>query len=94
MKVSPEEVARIAALARLRIEDGKLPAFAGQFNDILDYMDLLGQADTEGVEPLYSPVEAPARLREDAAESEYSREEVLAGAPESDGSHFIVPKIV
>ncbi len=94
MKVSPEQVAKIATLARLRIDEDKLDAFAGQFNDILDYMDLLGQAETEGVEPLYSPVDAAARLREDKAESRYSREDLLAGAPSTDGSHFIVPKIV
>lgn len=94
MKISPEQVAKIATLARLRIAEDTLGAFAGQFNDILDYMDLLGQADTEGVEPLYSPVDATARMREDKAESRYEREELLAGAPETDGSHFIVPKIV
>lgn len=94
MKVSPEEVAKIATLARLRIGDDKLEAFAGQFNDILDYMDLLGQADTEGVEPLYSPVDPTPRMRKDEAKSEYTRDELLAGAPESDGSYFVVPKIV
>jgi len=94
MKVSPEEVAKIATLARLHIAEDKLSAFAAQFNDILNYMDLLGQADTDGVAPLYSPVEATARLREDVAQSHYTREELLQSAPESDGSHFIVPKIV
>ncbi|WP_028587322.1 Asp-tRNA(Asn)/Glu-tRNA(Gln) amidotransferase subunit GatC [Desulfocurvus vexinensis] len=94
MKVSPQEVARIAALARLGIDQDRLDAFAAQFNDILDYMALLGQVDTTGVEPLYSPVDGPTRLREDKAESRYSREEILASAPETDGAHFVVPKIV
>jgi len=94
MKISPQEVARIAALARLGIDQDSLEPFAAQFNEILDYMDLLGQADTTGVEPLYSPVDGPARLREDVATGGYSREELLASAPQTDGVHFVVPKIV
>jgi len=94
MKFSPQDVAKVAKLARLSLSEDKLATFAGQFSDIVGYMDLLGRADTEGVEPLYSPVEHTARLREDAARKRFERDEVLSNAPETDGSFFIVPKIV
>ena len=94
MKFSPADVAKIAKLARLSLTDEKLAAFAGQFNDILGYMEELGQADTAGVEPLYGPVEKASALREDAVRKDFDRAEILANAPRTDGTFFIVPKIV
>ena len=94
MKFAPEDVAKIARLARLSLSDEKLAAFAGQFNDILGYMEELGQADTAGVEPLYHPVEQAPALREDTVRKDLDRAEILANAPRTDGAFFIVPKIV
>jgi aspartyl-tRNA(Asn)/glutamyl-tRNA(Gln) amidotransferase subunit C len=94
MKITPAEVAKVASLARLELSDEKVELFVRQLNDVLDYMDLLGKIDTSEVEPLYSPVDHPQRLREDVMRKETEREEILANAPEDDGQYFIVPKIV
>jgi aspartyl-tRNA(Asn)/glutamyl-tRNA(Gln) amidotransferase subunit C len=94
MQFTPQDVAKVAALARLNLAEEKLAAFAGQFNAILEYMDQLGQVDTTGVEPLYGPVEEPKPLREDVARQDFTRDEVLANAPATDGRFFIVPRIV
>lgn len=94
MKISPEEVAKVAKLSRLDLAEDKLELFAGQLGDILDYMDKLGELDTENVEPMYSPVKHTTVLRKDEEKKEYSREEVLSNAPEQDGQFFIVPRIV
>ena len=94
MKISPEEVAKVARLARLDISQEKLELFAGQVGDILAYMDKLGELDTENVEPLYSPVRHTTVLRKDEARKDYAREEILANAPQQDGQFFIVPRIV
>ncbi|NJB69448.1 aspartyl-tRNA(Asn)/glutamyl-tRNA(Gln) amidotransferase subunit C [Desulfobaculum xiamenense] len=94
MKFSPEQVAGVAKLARLRLDEDELSRFAAQIGDILEYMDELGQAETEGVEPLYSPVEHVTRLREDEVHRDCEREDVLDGAPDTDGKYFIVPRIV
>ncbi len=94
MKINPQEAARIAALARLTLDEEKCELFAGQFEGILGYMDKLGELDTSGVEPLYSPVEHETPFREDEPRKRFSRDEVLANAPEKDGQFFIVPKIV
>ena len=92
--ISREEVAHMAALSRLRVSDEEQKLFARQFGDILGYMDVLAQVDTDNVEPLYSPVQHPAQSREDQAVNRRSREEVLGNAPEADGEYFIVPRIV
>lgn len=94
MAITRDDVAGIAKLARLDLPEGQIDTFAAQFNDILGYMDDLGRADTEGVEPLYTPVEHVTRMRADEVKSEFTREDVLANAPETDGTHFVVPKIV
>jgi len=94
MKISPEEVAKVAMLSRLDLPQEKLELFAGQLGDILDYMDKLGELDTDNVEPMYSPVTHTTVLRKDEMKKDYSREEVLSNAPEQDGQFFIVPRIV
>ena len=65
--ISREEVAHMAALSRLRVSDEEQKLFARQFGDILGYMDVLAQVDTDNVEPLYSPVQHAAQSREDQA---------------------------
>ncbi len=92
--ISPEEVAHMAALSRLSVSEEEQALFARQFGDILGYMDVLAQVDTENVEPLYSPAQHAAPGREDQAVNRRTRREVLANAPEQDGEYFIVPRIV
>ena len=92
--ISREEVEHMAALSRLRVSDEEQKLFARQFGDILGYMDVLAQVNTENVDPLYSPVQHVAEGREDRAVNRRAREEVLANAPEADGEYFIVPRIV
>ena len=94
MKISPEEVAKVATLSRLDLPQDKLELFAGQLGDILDYMDKLGELDTGEVEPMYSPVSHTTVLRKDEVRKDYAREDVLSNAPEQDGQFFIVPRIV
>lgn len=94
MKISPEEAAKVVKLARLRLDDDKLEAFAGQMDNILEYMETLGEVPTEGVEPLYSPVGHETPMRQDVAQKSCSRDNILANAPRTDGQFFVVPKIV
>lgn len=93
-KISPEDVAHMAALSRLSVSREEQALFARQFGDILRYMDVLAQVDTENVKPLYSPAQHASAGREDQAANRRTRQEVLANAPEQDGEYFIVPRIV
>ncbi|WP_170830346.1 Asp-tRNA(Asn)/Glu-tRNA(Gln) amidotransferase subunit GatC [Maridesulfovibrio ferrireducens] len=94
MKLSTEEVARVASLARLDLSEEKTEIFAGQLHNILTYMDKLNEIDTSNVEPMFSPVEHTTVLRKDIVVKEHTRDEILANAPDSDGQYFIVPRIV
>ncbi len=93
-EISTEAVAKMAVLSRLEVPEERQERFARQFGDILSYMEILAQVDTQGVEPLYSPVTHDACLRPDAAENRRQRAEVLGNAPEQDGQYFVVPRIV
>lgn len=92
--ISPKDVAHMAALSRLSVSKEEQALFARQLGDILRYMDVLAQVDTEEVEPLYSPAQHAAPAREDQAANRRTRQEILANAPEQDGEYFIVPRIV
>ena len=92
--ISTEDVAHMAQLSRLAVSAQEGQMFSRQFAAIVEYMDILAEVDVTGVEPLYSPQEHPASLREDVARQRRSHKEVLANAPESDGQYFVVPKIV
>ncbi len=94
MKITPEEVAKVARLARLDLPQDKLTLFAAQLGDILTYMDKLSEIDTSDVEPMFSPVEHVTVTRPDVVNKEYEREDILSNAPEQDGEYFIVPRIV
>lgn len=94
MPITPDQAAKIAKLARLRLDDDKLERFAGQMDDILAYMETLSSVDTTGVEPLYGPVTHATPMREDEVVRTCSRDAVLKNAPATDGQFFVVPKIV
>lgn len=93
-RVSREEVRHMAALSRLAVTEEEERLFARQFGEILGHMDRLSRVDTEGVEPLYSPLAHAAATRPDEAANRRERAEILANAPETDGEYFVVPRIV
>ncbi len=94
MKITPEEVSRVARLARLELSEAKRELFVPQLQNILSYMDQLAELDTTGVTPMYGPVEHTTVLRADEVRKDFTRAEVLSNAPEEDGRFFIVPRIV
>jgi len=93
MKISKQEVSKVASLARLEIEKDRLDMFAIQLGDILDYMDKLKELDTSEIEPLYSPLSHSSALRSDEVSLDYTREEILQNAPEKYQGFFVVPKV-
>ncbi|OIN99251.1 MAG: asparaginyl/glutamyl-tRNA amidotransferase subunit C [Desulfovibrionaceae bacterium CG1_02_65_16] len=94
MKISSEEVAKVARLSRLDLTQEKTEQYAAQLGDILGYMDKLAELDTTDVEPLYTPVGQVSVMRDDVVKKDYAREDILKNAPETDGAFFIVPRIV
>jgi aspartyl-tRNA(Asn)/glutamyl-tRNA(Gln) amidotransferase subunit C len=94
MKISPEQVAKVATLARLDLSQDTIAQYSQQLGDILGYMDKLAELDTAQVEPMYTPVDHVSVLRDDVAKNDTPREDILRNAPETDGAFFIVPRIV
>ncbi len=94
MSLTSKDMNYLCALAKIQPSDEKLELYAGQCAKILDYMNELSQINTDNVEPLYSPVEHSTIYREDVPFSKRTREEILANAPLTDETYFIVPKIV
>ena len=89
-----DQIAHIAELARLAPEPDTLERFGQQCLNILGYIEVLNEVDTEHVEPLYSPVERTDAVRADVAAEIDQRADMLANAPDTDGAFFIVPRIV
>ena len=54
MKVTEKDVRYIAELSRLEISEEEMPMFTEQFNQILEYADILEKVDTAGIEPTFS----------------------------------------
>ena len=94
MSITRENVAHMAALAKLELDEADQERFARQFNIILRYMDELNAVDTQGIEALYQPVLHSEATRPDLVEASLEREKLLAGAPEQDGHYYVVPRII
>jgi len=95
MKITLEEVRRIAQLAHLQFSDDELERLRGQLDQILGYVDQLKELDTEGIDLASSGAsERVAPLREDKPQPSLPPEEALANAPESGRGHFKVPRVL
>ena len=88
------EVQKVARLARLALSDAELQQSRERLTAVLDYVQLLNEVDTSGVEPLLHPVPLENIFREDRPTASLSPDEALANACRSDGRFFLVPQIL
>ncbi len=94
MSLTREEVLKVAELARLEFREEEIGEFQQQLNDILGYVEVLNEVDTEGVEPLISVHDGINRLRKDEVRRSLTTEEAMRNAPETSDGALIVPKVV
>lgn len=94
MKITRDEVNRVAHLARLQLEEAETEALTGDMNSILEYIDKLGSLDTDGIEPTYHAVAVTNAFREDVQKREFSSREALSNAPDCEEGSFKVPKVI
>jgi aspartyl-tRNA(Asn)/glutamyl-tRNA(Gln) amidotransferase subunit C len=92
--ITPEEVRRVAVLARLRLEPAEEERLAADLDHILGAFARLRAVDTTGVEPTAHVEGAGTPLRDDVAANAAAGDEALANAPARDGRFFRVPKII
>lgn len=97
MKISREDVLKMAALANLELTDAEVERYRGQLDDILTYIDKLNEVDTSNIEPMTQVLAAStddSDLREDVVMRSDVITEVLSGAPDPDGPYFRVPRVI
>ena len=94
MSVSSEQVRHIAKLARIGMSDAEIDALVPELNNILGWVEQLGEVDTDGVEPLTAVIDQKLRLRDDQVTDGNICDEVLANAPEAQHGFFAVPKVI
>ena len=99
MSVDKETVAKIASLARIRMDDAELERLAPELSKILDWVEQLGEVDCEGVEPMTAVIPNTLRLRDDVVNADPKtggdrRDDVLANAPAAEHGFFGVPKVI
>ncbi len=93
-RISPEQVDRIAGLARLSLSTDEAQAMQSDLERILDYVAALAELETEGVEPTAHPIAVATPLRPDEPGPVLNPEQVVANAPEKLGTGFLVPKVI
>lgn len=94
MSIDERTAARVAKLARIRVDDAELPALAREFGTILGFFDELSEVDVDGVEPMTGVMPQKLKRRDDVVSDGGRTGEVLANAPDAREGFFAVPKVV
>jgi aspartyl-tRNA(Asn)/glutamyl-tRNA(Gln) amidotransferase subunit C len=99
MSVDIATVARIAALARIKVSQGELEGMVPELNGILAWVEQLGEVDVTGIEPMTAVIPNQLRLRADVVNADPLtgggvRDAVLANAPAPEHGFFGVPKVI
>lgn len=93
-KLSSEEVAHVARLARLALDETEQERFAVQLGQILAYAEKIRELDLEGVEPTAHVLGLTNVTRRDEVRPSLDRDEVLRNGPEVENGYFRVPRVV
>lgn len=99
MSVNKADVAKIASLARIQMDDDALERMVPELNNILGWVDQLGEVDTSQVEPMTAVIPNTLRLRDDVVDADPvtgggRRDDILANAPAAEHGFFGVPKVI
>ena len=91
--VNEKLVKEIATLARLDLTDEETAMFVSQFKDILDYVSVLNDVDTESVPPAYLSSANKNVIGEDEIEESVPTDELLSNAPQSKDAYIVIPRV-
>lgn len=94
MAYSKIDVRYVANLARIELSDDEVATFQKQLEDVVGYVDQLGELDVSGIEPTSHAHPVMNVFRNDVVKAGLDRDSVLANAPEETQDQFKVPKIV
>ena len=93
MSIDTQTAAKVAKLARIKVEEDRLPALAQEFSNILGFIEQLNEVDVDGVEPMTSVTPQRLKRREDVVTDGDQQDKVLANAPDAREGFFAVPKV-
>lgn len=94
MSLKPEDVKRVAHLARIAIDEQDIAGYAKGLSEILALVEQMNSVDTEGVTPMAHPMETSQRLREDEVTEVDQRERFQRIAPLTQDGLYLVPKVI
>lgn len=94
MSVDTATVKKIASLARIAMSDADAEAMVPELNNIIGWIEQLGEVDTSQVEPMTAVIANTLRLRDDIVTDGNVRDKVLANAPRAEHGFFAVPKVI
>lgn len=98
MSLTPQDIARIAHLARLELSAAESERLLAQTNDFFKIVEKMRAVDTTGIEPLAHPMdtlqEMALRLRDDVASEPNQRQANQRSAPAVENGLFLVPKVI
>lgn len=94
MAIDTATAAKVAKLARLKVDEAALPALAEEFNAILGFIEQLNAVDVSGIEPMTSVTPQRLKRRADEVNDGNQQIQVLANAPDAREGFFAVPKVV
>lgn len=99
MSVDTATVKKVASLARIAISDADAERLAPELNNILGWIEQLGEVDTTGVEPMTAVIANTLRLRDDVVDADPltgggRRVELMSNAPQAEHGFFTVPKVI
>jgi aspartyl-tRNA(Asn)/glutamyl-tRNA(Gln) amidotransferase subunit C len=94
MSLTREDVAKVSLLGRLRLRDDELDRMTDQLTQIVTYMELLSEVNTDGVEPMAHAVERSNVFAEDLILPSLPRDAALRNAPKRDEQCYRVPAVL
>jgi aspartyl-tRNA(Asn)/glutamyl-tRNA(Gln) amidotransferase subunit C len=94
MSLTPDEVKKIAHLARLNLTENDIAVYTPQLSGILNFIEHMNQVDTSKVEPLAHPLDISQRLRPDQVSEPDLRDKYQQIAPQVEAGLYLVPKVI
>ncbi len=94
MGIDRDTILKVSKLARLELKDEEIAEFSGQLSDILSYVEKINELDTDTVKPSDHIVDLKNVFRDDETGPSIKPEEIEKMAPQFEGGHIIVPKII
>ncbi|WP_205231452.1 Asp-tRNA(Asn)/Glu-tRNA(Gln) amidotransferase subunit GatC [Azospira oryzae] len=94
MSLTPEQVRRIAHLARIETSDAEVQTTLDHLNGIFSLIEEMQAVDTQGVAPMAHAQDLAQRLREDAVTESDRRAAFQSVAPETEAGLYLVPKVI